>query len=357
MSSVYKLKDGRYRGVVYLPRNPGDTKQKRKEIYARTRREVNIKVAELEAMIRGQNYTDPSNITLEAFASRWVDMYCQKLAQTTQAYYRMTINKHIIPELGEIKLQSIRPIQIQNMVNRKSETLKNKTIIKIMVILNRIMDEALKNKLITSNPCAQLRRLKKEEYVPNVYTDKEIMFLLGAIQGTMDEIAVVLAAYLGLRRGEVFGLRWSDIDFKTGMISISETITRFDRYVTKDPKSAAGIRTIKAPQFIMDLLKEWRMKSDKRFEHICNDYLPGAYSAHFNKLITKIGLPPTRFHDLRHFNATMMMGNNIPDVVAASRLGHSDKSMTRYYQHTQKSMDDLAAQAIEESFNKARDSK
>jgi integrase len=157
---------------------------------------------------------------------------------------------------------------------------------------------------------------------------------------------------MGFRRGEIFGLTWSDIDFEKQTISINKTNVRFNKNLIKSPKNATSNRIITGPSYVFKTLREYKEEM-KPVNDNCFilDVSPSYYSHRFNWLLAKFDIPSIRLHDLRHFNAVVMMNNNIPDKVAAERLGHSTVTTLRStYQHVIAEMDQRAADRINDIF-------
>jgi integrase len=262
----------------------------------------------------------------------------------------MYIKKHIVPELGQLKLKEILPIHLQEFYNKKAKTSKWKTVAKYHSFLHRAFEDARINKFIKTNPCDGIKLPDKarEKYKPCIFRESDLDKLLVAVAGTVDEVCIVIASAIGFRRGELFGLKWSNIDYKNQTVTVEETFTRFNKNIIKDPKTESSKRTIKAPEYVFNLLKKWQnTKACSMSDRIISEYKPQSYSSHFSNLLKKHGLPHVRFHDLRHYNAILMLRYGVPDKVAAYRLGHSQVSTTReIYQHVLQEMDDKASEII-----------
>jgi len=164
--------------------------------------------------------------------------------------------------------------------------------------------------------------------------------------------AVFFTLSLIILYGEIFGLRWKDVNISGGKITIEETVVRVTGYVTKNTKNQSSNRTIAIPEYVIAVLKEYKFKSTLlSFDgntRVIDKYKPSSYSAHFKKLISSLELPHIRLHDLRHYNAVTMMRYGVSDKVAASRLGHSDvQTLRKVYQHVLTDMDEDAATQVE----------
>ena len=196
---------------------------------------------------------------------------------------------------------------------------------------------------------------KYVEYVPNIYEMEQFNVLWQISKETYDRVPISLGAGLGLRRGEIFGLKWSDIDFDNNTVHIHNTKVRMSKEYTKGTKNESSERIVTAPRYVIDVLRDYK-KEKQVFNincYILDNIKPDNYSKRFCNMLRKYKLPPTRLHDLRHYNATIMLDAGIPDKVAADRLGHKDTTMLkRVYQHTLKSMDLQASEILNDRLAK-----
>ena len=338
--TITKRSDGRYMGVVDLPKS-ADGKRKRQYIYDTDPRKLQIKINDLVYQIQNNIYRNPGKATIKDLCNEWTDNFIGKLAETTQALYKMYADKYIIPGIGGIKLKELLPADIEKYY--LSLSVSGNTIRKINTFLNSILELAIKNNLILVNPCSKVNIPKKTKYKPKILTDTQFNTLFTSVSG-VDKIIIMLAGLVGLRRGEIFGLKWSDIDFDNHKLSISTTMVRFNEYLIKEPKSDSGRRSIFIDKYIIELLKEWYKGG---CEYVIKGYKPDSYKKHFTKLLKALELPNIRLHDLRHYNAIMMMNLGIPDKIASGRLGHAQVSTTReVYQHYTNEADLLAGNII-----------
>lgn len=338
--------------------------------YADSEKEARAKRDESKYKIKNNIFVNPTDITLGEYLDEWIELHKANIAETTYELYKLYIRKHIKPIIGNIKLQSIIPmtlkmfyakklqpgpdITLKDGSMKKGKALSSNTVRKFHILLREALQEAKLNSLILNNPADNVPPPVVEKYKPKIIDKENYFKLLDAVKGTYDEIYIILAGGLGLRRGEVIGLRWEDVDFKNGTITISQSITRFTKEVTKKPKNESSFRTIVMPKYVSDILEEYK-KSQKIIHlngRICDKYKPQSYSKHFKALLEKHGLPPVRFHDLRHFNAIIMMMKGVPDKVAAETLGHAQVSTLReIYQHVIDDAKKSVANTMDEFFS------
>lgn len=346
--SVTKRKDGRWQGVVDIPNITG--KRQRKYVYASTRQECRKKVNELIEQIESDSLLDATKITFRDYSQKWLDVYCENLSPTTKDGYRKSVHVYADPYIGDAIISKILPIHIQAMVNSFSKKHSEKTCKNMLGDVRGVFKYAIANKLIKTNPCNNVVIPEKfEDYQYYIYSEEEFNRLLDVAEGTEHMIPILLAGLCGMRLSEVMGLTWNDIDFEKHIISIrkanvfvgSEVIER------KKTKTKTSTRKIVIPNYVVEILKDYKKvglvfpRKDGKPEH------GGNYRLRFTKFLIRNGLPKTRFHDLRHFNATMMLKKGVPDKVAASMLGHANTSMTKKYQHIIDNMDNRPAQALD----------
>lgn len=375
--SIYPCEGG-YKGAKDQGKDMFGTR-KRKIFRGKTEKIVKQKIDKYEFEIATGLYTEPVKDTFVEFLKEYhricagCDMWSPdyrypgkaKWAETTAELHKMYIDVHFEPYFKLMKLTDVKPITLDKFYNycltherrnensHKTYKLTINSVRKLHTFIKAAFNYAKANGLIKENPCSKVILAKQEDYKPKIYDQDKFLSLLEAVTGTDDEIPIILGAGCGFRRGEIFGLRWKDVDFKENTITIEKTNVRFKNYKEKKPKSEASLRTIAVSPYVMDTLRLYRARIGK---HNPNDKIilkwkPGSYSERFKKLLEKYELPPTRLHDLRHYNAVLMMGK-IPDKAAAKRLGHSVEILRKVYQHVSRDMDIQAANEINVAFER-----
>lgn len=337
----------RWEAAVSTGEKDKDGKPVYEWITGETRKEVEILRDEIKNKVNHGRYISPSQYTLGEFMDEWIEVYKTNIDDNTYELYKMYIRKHIKPSIGHIPLQDIIPMTLQKFYNEKLKKQSPNTVRKYHSLLRNSLNSAKINRLIIDNPAVDVTPPKKVKFVPNVLAKEDFFKLLDAVKGTYDEIYIVLGGCLGLRRGEVIGLRWGDVNFKNKTITINRTVTRFVKEREKDPKNESSQRTIKAPQFVIDTLEEYKknQKVISMTNRICSEYKPQSYSHHFKKLTSDLGITGIRYHDLRHFAAVILLLKGVPDKVVAGMLGHAQVTTLREtYQHI---IDEMKTQAAD----------
>lgn len=382
MGSIFLEKSGpyagrRYRGVVELPKGP-DGKRNQKPFYgdpsqtpAQQKKELQAKITDLEYEVNNNLYLNETNETMEQYLKKWLKIYAdENLEETTRELYEMYVKVHVNPFFGNFKIKEIRPMQIQEFFNEKMKDvelengkikkgLSKNTLGKLHSFLNRAFDDAITNRTIKYNPCQGVKKPKKTKYKPAICSEDSFYKLLEITKGTFDEIMILLAGICGLRRGEIFGLRFVDIDFKNSQITIAQTKVRMNgKWIIKKPKSETSSRTFSVPAFVTNTINNYLTSLKVVPEEVFEKFQPDAYSKHFKELLDTHEIQKLRFHDLRHFNAIVMLKYGVSDKVASGRLGHSQVQITReIYQHVLPDMDKQASNIIEGAFDKIMENK
>ncbi len=361
---ISQKSNGTWVGVVDAPRK-ADGKRNQKFVYGKTQPEVEKKLTELIYKINTNNFVDPTNILLKQYLNNWLAERKNALSPATYDGYKSYIDRHIIPAIGEKKLNKILPKDVEHFYNSKKDTLSGKSLHQVHSILHRAFKDALINEYIARNIIDFVNPPKVEKHTMKTYEEDQYIKLLKSVENISDEIPIMLAGGLGLRRGEIFGLRWSDISFDKKIITVNQNLvcTR-SGLVFKKPKSIESIRTISVPDYIIKKLKERYKEQEELKSKQPEDYQnhnlvccksngepinPSTYSHVFADILKNNGLEHIRLHDLRHFNATIMMKYGVPIKVASKRLGHSTTQITQdIYQHVLVSMDTDASDKISE---------
>jgi integrase len=385
---TYQIKsgpnEGRWAGYILIKGENGQ-KDLKPTKYGKTEKEVLKKLAELENEIESGEYVPRNTNTFIGFLKEYhkicagYDMWIgkprkndrAKWQETTSELYKLYIDVHFEKYFSSIKLIDVKPMTLDKFYNEKlSETkevnmfvngIKEKvtvnkmsvnTAIKLNKFLKAAFNYAINNGMLKNNPADKVILGKKTKYEPVIYDNNQFLELLNYTKKKYDRIPIVLGAGMGFRRGEIFGITWNDIDFTEQTISINKTNVRFSKNIIKAPKNDTSNRVITGPAYVFKTLKDYK-EEVKPVSDSCYilDVSPSYYSQRFSWLLRKFDLPAIRLHDLRHFNAVIMMNSNIPDKVAAERLGHSTITTLRTtYQHVIADMDKKAADKINDVF-------
>ncbi len=368
------VKRGRkYSFVIFLGTDENGKKKQKWISGFNTKREAEKGLNRTLYEIDNNTFVNADKILLRDYMNDWFENHVvNNLKKTTSDGYRNIIDKRINVHLGHIPISKIKPIQIQNFYDNQLRDgradgkggLSATTVIQTHRVLRKALNRAEKLQVIGRNPADFVELPKKKKYYAEILYEEDIPEFLDAFRDTDIFVSVMLALTLGLRRGEVLGLRWEDVDYRNKTISINQTITHGSHGLTfTTPKTESSRRTILVSEKLIELLKEHMKEQDKMREFFGRGYMennlvncredgspitPSALSHRFTTRLKSKGLKHIRFHDLRHTNATLMLKHNIPAKVASSRLGHSTIGITMdLYSHVLNEMQTKVVSVID----------
>lgn len=318
-----------------------------------------------------------SNMLFCDYMLEWLENKKPKVAQSTFIGYEQVIKGRLYKYFKEknIKLIDLRARDIQEFINYLYKAnLKGTTIGHYTANMSTALKEVVIAEIIPSNPMDRIESIKKEEYIPDFYTDDELIDLIEVVKTEKLELPLTLGIIYGLRREEVLGLTWEAIDFNNKSITIRKTVGRgkYDgvtQFLIKDiPKNKSSYRTLPMFDFIADLLMKYKekYKQDKKIfgntyvqdykSYIClmdNGELvkPDYVDRTFSRILKTNGFRHIRLHDLRHSCATLLLRNGVPLPEIQKWLGHSNIITTQRYSHLDKSDKTIPANMIESKFN------
>ena len=257
------------------------------------------------------------------------------------------LNNHIRPyfEKANPRLQDVRPSDIQAFVDFLKQSLSPQSIKKIMVPLNGAFDEAVRNDIVQYNPCDKVKLpTAKTKFKGQSLTIEQTMKLLSAIEQDPYKVGIMLAIWLGLRRSEIAGLRWQDVDLVHDKVFIRNTKTRFKGIIeVEQTKSESSRRDIAIPLYLHNYLTMVKATQEHNRKlcgnsyvdelHVCvnADGTPQSVEYPYRTLKVlekKLGLPDVRLHDLRHTAATLLVDSGMSLEKVRDYLGHDDIGVT-----------------------------
>lgn len=317
------------------------------------------------------------NMLFSDYMLEWLENIKPKVVQSTYIGYEQVVKGRLCPyfKSKKIKLIDLRPRDIQDFINHLyKQRLKGSTIAHYTSNMNTALKEAVIAEIIPSNPMDRIESVKKEVYIPEFYTDDELIELIEVIKTQKLELPLTLGIIYGLRREEILGLRWNAIDFKNKSITIRKTVGRgkYDgvtQFLIKDiPKNKSSYRTLPMFDFIADLLKKYKEKYKQNEKIFGNTYIkdykeficlmdngelvkPDYVDRTFSRILKENGFRHIRLHDLRHSCATLLLRNGVPLPEIQKWLGHSNIITTQRYSHLDQNDKSIPANMIEIKFN------
>jgi integrase len=363
--SITRRKDGLYmaRYTVEMP----DGMRKRKTIYGKEREEVAEKLIEaLSNRNRGLVF-DADNLKLGEYLGRWLtDSVRDTVRPTTFERYEQVVRLHIRPVLGKVKLKNLTSAHVRGLYRQKLDSgLSSRTVQYVHVTLHKALKQAIADGLIPRNVTEAVKppQVRREEMQP--LTAEQVKVLFKAVKGDRLEALYVLAVTAGLRQGELLGLKWDDIDLEVGTLRVRRTLTTAKGGpVLSAPKTRGSRRTVRLSQMALEALRShlerqleeidsvgsmWRENglifASESGEPLSRQHVT---ARRFKPLLKRAGLPPIRFHDLRHSCATLLLSKNVNPKIVSEMLGHATIAITLdTYSHVLPTMQESAARAME----------
>ncbi|MDW8060025.1 MAG: tyrosine-type recombinase/integrase [Thermomicrobium sp.] len=324
-----------------------DGKRRRLTFYGKTKREAREKLEAAKAkLVRGLP-VEPERETVATFLERWLETTARpSLAPRTYESYRMIIFRHLIPALGRIRLVQLTPFDVQGYLNAKlAAGLSPRTVAYHRAVLRAALNDALSWGLVARNVAALADPPKQVKRERRYLSPGEAQRLLESIAGHKLEPLVVTALGLGLRLGELLGLRWEDIDEAAGVVYPRYQVQRIrgQGLVLRELKTRTSARPIPLPAVVAEALRRQRARvAEMRLaagpawrEHglvfpssVGTPREPRAVAREWHELRRAIGMEWLNLHGLRHGLAALLAARGVHPRVAMEILRHSQFSLT-----------------------------
>jgi integrase len=368
----------RKRGSTYtywldLPPDPvtGKRRQKTKGGF-RTKRECQAALNEAIMAMQTGTYVEASKRTVRSFLlDEWLpDREPPKLRATTYANYQTQIKTHVLPALGSVELQRLSPTQLNTFYRallaggrRDGQGLAPKTVKNIHAIMHRALKDAVRWGYVVRNVADAVEPPKGHSPEMQVWTPEQLRIFLAHARTDRLYAAWLLVATTGMRRGELAGLRWADVDLDGGRVSPRRPRVVVNYTVeVSEPKTAKGRRSLALDAGTVAALRNHRRRQaedravvgalwqDSGLVFTRPDGAPihpDLISDWFERLAREAGLPKIRLHDVRHSYASAALAAGIPAKIVSERLGHATIAITMdTYSHVLPGLDEEAAETV-----------
>ncbi|HRA50206.1 site-specific integrase [Actinotalea sp.] len=372
-SSVFQSTDGRWYGFVTMGTKPDGSSDRRKRS-GRTQAEVTHKVRALER-VRDEAAKIPAGRSprLSDWLEDWLTASALRVRPNSLYGYTTDVRAHIIPTIGKHRLADLEPEHVEYLYTvLLAKGLNVGTVHHVRRTLNKALNDAVRRRRIPRNPVtlAHTPRYDAPEFDP--LTVSEARTLMAAADNEPNGVAFMLAISLGLRRGEVLGLSWADVDLELGRVRVRQQLerrryrhgcddpTRCDDRPSKCPqrrdgglvlaelKTRQSKRTLPMPQPMIEALRRQRQSQRKARIYAGSEWQesglvfttvtgrpidPSDHSVHWVRFLERAGVRPARLHDARHTAATLLLVQGVDQRVVMDMLGWTSPTMTARYQH------------------------
>lgn len=351
-----------------------------KTVRCKTKKEAEIELAKFQIEVEAGAYISPEKFAFHAFIDEWKEKYAVKELETkTLSIYLRILEKRILPVIGHLRLDQIKPMHIVSLLsdlakdgNRqdgKEGALSSGSLQYIYRVLKNIFSRAVEWRIIKSNPVADVKSPKVVYKESEVYDENEVQLLFQALENEPYHwrMMITLALTTGLRRGELVGLEWKHVDLDTGTVNVKQSICNFinGKPIIKEPKTKKSLRKISLSDGVLSELKEYykqcshewdKLKGTRDKDHFFvffNQYGKAFYPESpylwFRGFLKKHKLKYIRFHDLRHTSATLLINNGVHAKIISERLGHANITTTmNIYGHVLAKADKEAANKFDQ---------
>lgn len=371
-----RKRGNKYQITVDVGVDPTTGERKRHYETLPTHADAERKLAEIIRQVEAGTYIKETDKTVHEFLTEWLDLTRRQLRPTTEYVYRSYI-KLLEPFLPKIKAKDLNKRQAESIISSLADRYKPSTVTVCRRLLSTAFNRGIEWEIIVKNPFKGIRiKQERKEYV--VWTPEQVATFLDAVRYSCEHnngnwsyyVAFCIAIHAGMRKSEILGLRWSNVDLANKQIYVKESIHELYGKGAKhvdDPKSKAGRRTIIIDDTLATELE--RHKSRQQKEEVAtplppNDYIittsqlkpihPRNLTAVMYRIITAENLPRLRFHDLRHTHASLLLSAGVSPKVIQERLGHSNIQTTmNIYSHVLPSLQQEAADKIGEMLSLA----
>lgn len=346
--NIRKRKDGRWEGRYTAGHDPTTGKPIYKNVLGKTQAEVKEKLKRAIEETRGLDIVKAGQYTLGQWMDVWFENYAKlKVRPSSHQTYKGYINNHIKPYVGSIPLSKLTSLDLQKLykmlltegridrIESKNQPkgLSAKTVRNINQIISSALNLAKEQKLLSSNP-ADACALPKVEHreMKTLPVEQLTSFLREAKETGVYEMYYIELA-TGLRRGELLGLKWQDIDMVNGTIRVQRQVARIDGEIVEAPlKTKNSYRNVSIGPDAIEVLKEQKKKAGDS-EYVFPSPNGGPISPDsvlnmLHRVLERAGLPKIRFHDLRHTFATLALQNGVDIKTVSGMLGHFSAGFT-----------------------------
>ena len=369
--NIRKRKDGRWEGRYTAGHDPVTGKQIFKNVLGKTQAEVKEKLARALVEAGQLDFTKAGQYTVGTWMDTWFENVAKiKVRPSSHQTYKGYIDNHIKPSIGNIPLEKLTTMDLQKFYRKlltkgrverieskeQPKGLSAKTVRNINQVISSAMDLAVVQKIILNNPThtCELPKVEHKE-MQTVPVEQLSAFLEEAKRSGVYEMYYIELA-TGLRRGELLGLKWQDIDWKNGIIKVRRQVARVNGQIVEAPlKTKNSYRAVTISQQAIEVLKTQKAKTNDEYVFPSPNggpISPDSVNNMLKRVLERAGIPKVRFHDLRHTFATIALQNGVDIKTVSGMLGHFSAGFTLdTYAHVTTTAQKEAAQTMANVLN------
>jgi integrase len=360
-----------YSVVLDLGRGPDGRRVRRWHSGYRTKKDAERARTELLARLDQGSYVEPSRLTLATFLrEQWLPGLATRVRPTTLHSYRTNLERYVLPRIGQVTLQRLTPAHLNGLYTalqaaggRDGGPLSARTVQAVHMTVRKALGDAARWGLVARNVAQLADPPSPKRADMRTWTAAQLRAFLEHVEAERLAALWMLAASTGMRRGEVLGVRWVDIDLDLARVAVRQTLVLAGRQVVvSEPKTSRGRRSIALDPRTVAALRAW--KAAQAAERLAwgpswvdsglvftredgTPIHPEWLSDAFEWRVRAAGLPRLRFHDLRHTHASLGLAAGVPVKVMSERLGHATSSFTAdAYQHVTPALEEQAASTV-----------
>ncbi len=367
--SIFKRANGRWYSALTYRDDVGATK--RREVSGRTQAEVRAKLREAQERLEAGAPVKDAAMTVGAWLDDWTAkaLPASDRKQATIDLYATIARGHLVPKLGTLSLDRLRPSDVEALILAKRRAgLSASTVRTIYTVLRAALDVAVRDGLIRRNPVAAVKRPAVERKDAAFLTAQQAERLLDALRGDRLETMYRLMLATGLRRGEALALHWQDIDLDAAVLRVRWTLSRTSSGLELgEPKTEKSRRSVPLPRSAVAALREHRKRqTEERLaagpvweqtglvftSEVGTPLEPRNVLRRFEALAERAGLNGIHLHTLRHSAASFLLAAGTHTKVVQEHLGHSSYAITAdIYSHVASVQQREAADRLDEALH------
>lgn len=338
-------------------------RQIRRWVCGKTQAEVQDGLRQFQTDLHQGTLADSGSLTVSAYLDRWLEhKEGEGVKPNTLRSYRDSARLYLKPYLGNTRLEKLRPLDVQHLLTRLRKAGKSPALIAYALrVLKMALRQAVLWQVVPRNVADAVRPPQRPQPEMQVWTEDQVTAFLRASEGHRLHAAFYLALMTGMRRGEILGLRWADIDWKGQQLRVRNNLVEVRvepetdkkhagkktvsavKTVSDTPKTRASRRRVKlSPGTVAKLQDHWERQQQERAvlgpdwegqdfvfaDEVGEPTKPRTLYGWYRQLVAQAALPPIRFHDLRHTAASLMISRGLDAKTVSERLGHTSVAFT-----------------------------